>query len=391
MRPGTPGFKGERLVEARLAQGLSGAALADLLGVSRQLISQYEKNGVTPGPQVLEQMARELKVSTQFFLRAPNRAEIGTVFYRSLKSTSKAVRGRAVTKLGWLKELTRYVEGYVELPEVDIPDAEADPLSLSNKDIERIAREVREHFGLGYAPVDDMVLALENHGAVVSRLLAGSEKVDAFSEWCSEEGRPYVLLSEDKQSAVRSRLDAGHELGHMVLHRRVPQAVVNSRDLFNLIEAQAFRFAGAFLLPKEEFAADFFLPELNELYRLKKHWKVAMSAIIKRCQDLGLLPDSELKRLYIAMGRRGWRTSEPLDDELVPEQPKLLAESTRVILEETPTTRRDICTSLPHPREDLERLAGLPLGFLEERESGPPRVTVREERRGNVVDFPKKP
>jgi Zn-dependent peptidase ImmA (M78 family)/DNA-binding XRE family transcriptional regulator len=387
MKPGTPGFKSVRLREARLAQGYTGAALASELGVSRQVVSQYEAGDVTPGPQVLEDLARVLKVSPRFFLHAPDRAEVGSVYYRSLKRATKVVRNRAVTKLGWLKEIVRFVEGSVELPTPDIPEANIDPLTVSDRDIERIALDVRKHFDLGFGPIKNMVLVLENGGAIVSRYLTGSETIDAFSEWSVEEGRPYVLLSADKESAVRSRLDAAHELGHMVLHRNVPQRVLDSPQVHELLETQAFRFAGAFLLPAREFSDDFFLPELGELLRLKKQWRVSMSAIIVRCRDLDLLPASEIRRLYVAMGRHGWRTAEPLDDELQPEEPQLLAEGLKVILTQTPLTRADVLRALPMPAEELESLSGLPAGFLEPAEQKRARPEIKEGD-GNVVRFP---
>ena len=40
---GTPGFRGERLKQAREALGLTILSLADMLDVSRQTVSMYEK------------------------------------------------------------------------------------------------------------------------------------------------------------------------------------------------------------------------------------------------------------------------------------------------------------------------------------------------------------
>ena len=48
MSVGTPNFVGERLKEAREARGLTGVALADLVGVKRASISQYELGDASP-------------------------------------------------------------------------------------------------------------------------------------------------------------------------------------------------------------------------------------------------------------------------------------------------------------------------------------------------------
>jgi Zn-dependent peptidase ImmA (M78 family) len=53
------------------------------------------------------------------------------------------------------------------------------------------------------------------HGVIVTRLRSGLERVDAFSRWF--EGRPLVVLCADKRDTARSRLDAAHELGHLVM------------------------------------------------------------------------------------------------------------------------------------------------------------------------------
>jgi Zn-dependent peptidase ImmA (M78 family) len=396
MRPGSPGFLGERLREAREARGLTGIALADLLGVSRQAVSQYEKGDASPAPAVLEKLARALNVREAFFRRPAARPEIGSVFYRSFASATKTARLRAERRYGWLKEIVTYVEERVELPMPDFPDAQVDPLRLTDTDIERIAIEVRKHFGLGLSPIPNMVVLLENRGAVLSRCLLGTETLDAFSEWSVEDGRPYFVLSADKASAARSRLDAAHELGHMVLHRNLPKSSLAETATFRLIESQAFRFAGAFLLPAQEFADDFFLPDLSELKRLKEKWGVAMAAVIKRCEHLELLPESEITRLWVAMSRSGWRKREPLDDEMEPEQPRVLRDSFELLLEHKIRTRVEIRHALPFSEKDIEELAGLPAGFFEE----PPLASVvelksraalsSETQGGRVVPFPSK-
>lgn len=396
MRLGSPGFIGDRLREAREARGLTGIALADLLGVSRQAVSLYEKGEVTPGPEVLDRLAQVLNVPEVFFRRPPRGAAIGTVFYRSFASATKAARTRAERRYGWLKEIVNYIEDFVEVPEVDFPDAATDPLTLRTGDIERIALEVRKDMGLSTAPVPNMVLLLENRGAIVSRCVVGTETLDAFSEWSQEEVRPYFILSSDKDSAVRSRLDAAHELGHMVLHRHVHPSVLTDKEKFDLLEAQAYRFAGAFLLPAKEFSDDFFYPTLGELKRLKERWGVAMAAVIMRCQELDLLPASEITRLWVAMGRSGWKKREPLDDEMEPEQPRVLRESLELLVEEGAQTRSQIRDALPFSERDLEELACLPRGFFQEPVQAPVvelkarQASPSGPRSGQVVPFPKK-
>lgn len=46
--------------------------------------------------------------------------------------------------------------------------------------------------------------------------------------------------------------------------------------------------------------------------------------MVSRASQLGMLNEEEAKRLWINLGRRGWRQREPLDD-LPCEKPRLLA------------------------------------------------------------------
>ena len=80
----------------------------------------------------------------------------------------------------------------------------------------------------------------------------------------------------------------------------------NLSDIYlDLREEQANKFAGAFLLPARAFARDMHAPTLGSFYRLKPKWKVAIGAMIKRAEHLGFLSDSEVKRMWIALARKG--------------------------------------------------------------------------------------
>ena len=102
MPSGTPGFVGGRLTEAREARGLTAVALADLLGVSKAAISQYESGHVTPRPDIMQKMAQVLNLPPYFFSRPVQEHEAATVFYRSLSAATRTARSRAERRMGWL-------------------------------------------------------------------------------------------------------------------------------------------------------------------------------------------------------------------------------------------------------------------------------------------------
>jgi Zn-dependent peptidase ImmA (M78 family) len=129
------------------------------------------------------------------------------------------------------------------------------------------------------------------------------------------------------------------------------------------MEEQCHRFALAFLLPPERFAKDLWGPTLNSFLALKPHWKVAIQAMIRRCEQLGLLPDDH--KMWINIGRRGWRKKEPYDDELRPETPRLLRRSVEMLVENGLKTKDQILLDLATTATDLEALAGLPSGYMQ--------------------------
>ena len=368
MTIGTTGFVGQRLVEAREARGLNNASFAELLDVvSPQAISQYEKGKVSPRPEIMQLIAQKLNLPERFFLRpvdAPEPHE--TFFWRSLSSATKAARMKGRRRFGWLQEIVSYLKQHLDFPETNLPRLSLphDILNLTDEMIDDAANECREYWRIGDGPIADLILFLENNGVIVSRSDLGAEKLDAFSQWAEHGLTPYVFLTADKKSAARSRLDAAHELGHLVLHRDVrPKQFANTKNN-KILEEQAFRFASAFLLPASSFVSELWMPTLDAFRSLKERWRVSIGAMIKRSHELGLLTDDEAKRMWINYGRRSWRTVEPLDDRLQPEQPRLLRRSFELLIQERIKTREQILLDLPFAIGDIEELAGLPRGYL---------------------------
>jgi Zn-dependent peptidase ImmA (M78 family) len=105
---------------------------------------------------------------------------------------------------------------------------------------ESAAEYVRDRWALGQQPIKNMIHLLESKGVRVFSIAVEAREVDAFSTW--KGGVPFIFLNSYK-SAERSRFDAAHELGHLILHRHgEPQG--------RQAEIDANRFAAAFLMPK---------------------------------------------------------------------------------------------------------------------------------------------
>lgn len=401
MKTGTPGFIGARLREARQARGYSAVALAELVGVTRSAVSHYEKGEQTPRPEIMRRIEQVLNLPPQFFWRIPETERERKLFFRSMSAATVTARMKAERRYIWLEEIVRYLREYVTIPRVSFPQFEKafkDPAQISPEHIEELALETRRYWKLGNGAISNVVWLLENNGAIITRTKLEADTLDAFSEWHEYEGRPYIIMGSDKNVAARSRFDAAHELGHIILHRGVDKSrITRAAADFKLMEQQADRFAGAFLLPHIAFSNDFFSPTLDTFQALKPKWGVSIQFMLHRAQDLGLIKDEQAQRLWANCARRGWRLKEPLDDKLEVEQPRLLRRSFEMLINEGVQTRAEVLSALPYSSSDIEELAGLPLGFLDEK---PPPVSLKgfgftrlddtrepQTRPGDVIEF----
>lgn len=375
MRQGTPGFVGARLRQGREARGVTAVALAEIIGVTRAAMSQYEHGHQSPSPETMRRICQALNLPMQWFLRPIVSSDNERPkFYRCMAAATKGARLRAEVRLGWLKDIVATIQQYIRMPRVELPtfDVPSDPARISNEMIEEWATDARRFWGLKDGPISNMVWLLENRGCIVTRVDLHAATLDAFSHL---DNRPYVVLGSHKASAARSRFDAAHELAHLLLHRNVPQEALTQTATFDLIENQAHRFAGAFLLPLDTFGNDLY-PTLDNFRSLKEQWRVSISAMIMRSADLGLVNEKQVKKLMINLGRRRWKTKEPLDDELEPEQPRFLRKCFEVLVEKRVVPAIEIPLINGIPPFDVEELAGLSPDFINQSEAS---VTLDKE------------
>lgn len=137
-------------------------------------------------------------------------------------------------------------------------------------------------------------------------------------------------------------------------------------------------------------------PSLDWFRVLKPRWKVAIAAMIYRVQDLGIVTEQHATSLWKGRSARGWTKREPLDDELLPERPRVLHDAFVLLVEEGAVHVDELRDMLPLPGSEIERLAGLGEGFLGSRSrpvvSLPPKGKKpfgRDSSGGsNVVEFP---
>jgi Zn-dependent peptidase ImmA (M78 family) len=313
-------------------------------GLTAASISQFERGHTNPSAATLQKVSAALGVPVQFFQRRSHAtAPVPDPYFRSLRSTSAADRRRSRALAGLVHEFVAEIENHVTLPDLDLPDL-AGPSGVDEhagfEMFETLAARARGHLGVLPGPVGNVVQHIERAGVVTARLRVGADKIDAFS--VPYRDRPVVILGSDKGLRDRSRFDAAHELGHLLLHRPDQAGT-------RLAENQAHRFAAAFLLPRTEIEPLLpTRPDWRVLLELKQTWHVSLGALLHRAKSLGVMSEQTYVQALKVMSARGWRKNEPADLG-PPESPLLLPAAVRATASQGVTV------------EELAQRAGLPL------------------------------
>lgn len=365
-------FNGERLKIARMWRNLSATQLADLTGFSRQTISMLE-NGKLMNPEfsTVQKISDKLEFPIAFFLEETKiNLKDSTTYFRSFLTTNKKYRIEQEEKIKFIAIIYNMLSEYLEFEEVNLPQ-----ISI-NSTPQEAANILREYWGLGNRPIENIVYLAESNGLVVTDFETATEAVDAFSHKITTDDMETYLIgySKNKRTAARIHFDVAHEIGHILLHNWCKDLECLEKEEFKEMELEAHAFAAAFLLPEEEFRKDVSPYATNLAYytELKKTWKVSIAAMIRRAKDLNIITTDDYSRLMRNMQRQGIRKVEPLDDELVTAEPSLLRQAIKILFDQKVFTPSEFLEELSreygltlYPK-DIENLLGLRKGVFEE-------------------------
>jgi Zn-dependent peptidase ImmA (M78 family)/transcriptional regulator with XRE-family HTH domain len=366
----------ERLTKARKAKRLSQQGLADILSLTRQAISAFELGVRHPDGATLFGIARALEQPLSYFGNdiPEGFGTLSTCFFRAFGSDTKQ-RNEQCKVLGeWASLTAGFFALNVNFPPLVLPDFS--PTSSTNfysdDEIENAANKVRREWGLGDGPIGNLIALLESKGIFIVRIpIPDDDQVNAFSFWSGKV--PFIILGAEKTSAVRVRFDIAHELGHLVLHHGFDDAELENKQTLKKIEAEANRFAGAFLLPPNTYRNEILTTRLDAFVELKRRWKAAISAQIYRCSDLDIFPEQQILNLYKQISARRWKKKEPLDDEIPLENPSLLKKTIELLINNNIFQPDEIVQSINLSEKCIESFCNLPNNWLSS--SGKTEVT----------------
>lgn len=359
---------GERIKQARTYRGKTQAQLAQELGITKQAISKYETNKSKLSTAVISKLPKILGFPLSFFTKEyKDEDKDKSIIYFRTKEIPKKTKDELKEKIIILdEEIIPYFEKHINFPKINLPNLiisdSFNYCDYSREDIKQIALQIRKHWKLDVNPIDNLAYIIQKNGYIINKQYINQNKTDGFSQLINN--RAYILISANKECAVRSRFDLAHELGHLILHKNVDEEEQGSV----YIERQADYFASEFIYP-----SDIFIEEIQELplnfetfVMLKEKWKISMQAIVRKCKDLEIISDDKYIYFQKRISYNKWRTKEPLDDYIVPEEPRLLKDALELLIENERITKKDVLMDIDLDKDEIIKLCNLPEDYFED-------------------------
>ncbi|RWZ63303.1 ImmA/IrrE family metallo-endopeptidase [Lacticaseibacillus paracasei] len=358
-------LNGDRLREARRYRRLTITSLSEKAGVSKQMVSRYERGTAQPGLDIFQKIVRTLQFPFDFFT-GTNKFDYkdeGTYFRSRLTSTqSEKMPSETYKKAAGL---VRNMFGeYVEFPSLLQEE-------ITSRSPRAAAVQLRKLWDLGDKPIKNVLRLLESHGILVALVNSGSEKIDAHSGYVDVNQHRYYVVLVDANSTTffRQQFSLTHELGHFILHSNSVEPQSLDSQEYRQMEKEADEFAAEFLLPAQAFENSISgnLMNLNEYAQLKMKWYVAAGAMVHRARSLRLINANQYLRLQKRISARGWRKQEKLDGIVKPSKPELLRESLDLLEDADVLQARELPGILndkygvAFPTEILAQVIGVPI------------------------------
>lgn len=355
-------FTGARLSLARRRRGLTKKGLAELIGVTPHTVLRYESGVMIPSDEIVSKLAKVLDFPKGFFFaKETDTIECDAASFRSMAAMTARERDSALAAGELAFIFSDWVEERFDLPLPALPNMDGSKPEVA-------ARSLRQAWGLGERPVRNMVHLLEAKGVRVFALAENTRTVDAFSLWRGDQ--PFAFLNLMK-TPERSRFDAAHELGHLVLHK-------HGGPKGRFAENEANRFASSFLMPSADVIA--VAPRvntLNQIVQLKRRWGVAALALAYRLHHLGAVTDWQYRTFCIQAAQRGMRERE---ENGIEREHSAVWQKVLTVLWSERLTKEHIAEQLHFPPHEIENLlfglTGSPHSGREHRGDGAPRFSV---------------
>lgn len=308
-----------RLEMARAIRQMTATALASAAGTTAPWVSQAENTKKTPSPELVREFARVLNFPVDFFYRPVKALPPADAFhFRATSRLAKKDEATARSLSTLAIELSDWIEATYRAPAPEVPELQDLLDSDDSLPPEQAAEALRGAWGLGVAPIVNLLQLLESKGAKVYSAGGPLQAIDAFS---FRHGATPVIFLNVHKSAERLRFDLAHELGHLVMHGGSLHVEPGKEK-----EQAANDFASSFLMPRADVLGSIRGNlMLEDVLILKRRWRVSAMALNLRAHRLGVISEWTYSTLAKQLSMAGFRRGEPGSGLLV-ESSRLLTQ-----------------------------------------------------------------
>nr|WP_294899665.1 ImmA/IrrE family metallo-endopeptidase [uncultured Pedobacter sp.] len=281
---------GKNIKKNRLSRSLSLQQLADLVGLSKASIQQYEDETTQPSNKALLAIAHGLKVNLWSFYETQDISLELAEFRHGEKLIDSEKERKNI-----YEEVIVPSRSYLEIENLlDTVIEFENPLKGINinslEDAESAANKLRKKWKLNALPIDDICSLLENQGfkIITVERNTNSPGICGFIKE-SERVIPFIVLNtinDHVREITRKRFTLAHECAHLLLE-------MDELLASDLKERLCNRFASALLLPatslKDFLGSQRTSISLEELKELKQIYGLSVMSIIYRANEIGLI------------------------------------------------------------------------------------------------------
>jgi Zn-dependent peptidase ImmA (M78 family)/DNA-binding XRE family transcriptional regulator len=328
---------------ARQSRGLTQTELADRIAASQASISKIEAGVAQVSSKELERLATALGYPPHFFTKHERiyGPGIDELYHRKRQKVSAATLHKVYANAAIRQMNVEVLLRSWDTMEDDFPSF---PIDEFDANPEKIARTLRALWQLPPGPIYSMTKVIEDAGGLIIPCDFETRHIDGFSRHSAN--MPPLFYLNRNLLPDRWRWTLAHELGHVVMH--------SASEPHEQMEREANLFAGEFLTPTQEIKPQLLNLSFHKLAGLKRHWKVAMQALLMRAHHLGLITDRRRRHMFMQLSKAGYRLREPPELDPPAEPPELLPKIVKWHREQLDYSDADLCDALAINDSDLQ-------------------------------------
>lgn len=313
---------GERLQQARKAQGLTQADAANIIGVARTTITAIEKGVRQIKPGELLQLAEAYNCQVSDFVYHRQQIDVPDVQYRTVSSILPEEEVQIRETIDLFVELCT---NYLELEQLtNSPLTQNYPPVYNHKGLrteqaaEGLAIAERNRLGLGEGPIPDLRELLEKEVGLRIFYLPLQPSSKILEIYFFEPSLGGCIIINGLQKTIgRNRWSLAHAYAHFLAHRRkTTVSLENQYQRKPESERFADYFATFFLMPTSGLTQRFNMIHQAQgkitpadLVKLAHYYGVSFQALVLRLEEMHLIPSGVWEKL----NERGFKVKEAID------------------------------------------------------------------------------